>query len=94
MNLPSLLQPLFRNYRPETIDPGRHKKMIIKTVLSRGTWEQVCWVLRHYGPVEVRQVFREDYFGRQSLPEPARRLWGLVFLVQEEHSSSSSPRPG
>lgn len=91
MNLPALLQPLFRNYQAETIDPRRHKKMIIKTVLARGTWEQVRWVLRHYGPVEVRQVFRDDYFGRQSLPEPARRLWGLVFLDEGERSSSPGP---
>jgi len=92
MSLPALLKPLFLNYVAETIDPRQHKKLIIKTVLARGTWDQVRWVLHHYGSAEVRQVFREDYFGLQSLPEPARRLWGLIFLGEGERSTP--PEPG
>lgn len=41
MPLPDFLAGLFRNYRRETIDLEKHCRMVVKTVLARGTWEQV-----------------------------------------------------
>ncbi|MEW6174024.1 MAG: hypothetical protein AB1510_13360 [Bacillota bacterium] len=80
MKLPVFLAGLFRNYAAETIDTEKHAGMIIKTVLAYGTWEQIMWLFEYYGVERVRAVFREDYYGLRTLPESARRLWGLVFL--------------
>lgn len=80
MPLPDFLAGLFRNYRRETIDLEKHCRMVIKTVLARGTWEQVLWLFDYYGPEEVREIFREDYYGLRTLPEPTRSLWELVFV--------------
>ncbi|TDA67464.1 MAG: hypothetical protein D9V47_10375 [Clostridia bacterium] len=80
MPLPDFLADLFRNYRPETIDLEKHCRMVIKTVLARGTWEQVLWLFDYYGPERVREIFLQDYYGLRTLPEPTRSLWELVFV--------------
>ncbi|MDN5348311.1 MAG: hypothetical protein PWP65_1875 [Clostridia bacterium] len=87
MAVPSFLEGLFRNYDPQSIDVEKHAEMIIKAVLSRGTWEQVKWIFEQYGVQKVREVFLKDYYGLRTLPESTRRLWELVFVQEprQEH---------
>lgn len=80
MKLPAFMTGLFKNYAPESIDTEKHFKMIIKTVLSYGTWDQIIWLFDHYGVEKVKTVFIEDYYGLRTLPESTRRLWELVFV--------------
>lgn len=80
MKLPAFIAPLFKNYIVETIDTEKHFKMIIKTVLAYGTWEQIMWLFDHYRVEKVRSVFLQDYYGLRTLPETTRRLWELVFV--------------
>lgn len=92
MRLPDFFTDLFRNYDFDTIDDEKHYKMIIKTVLSRGTLEQITWLFQHYGKGKVREVFREDYYGLRTLPEATRSLWELAFIekpLQEDNSRAS-----
>ena len=88
MKLPFSFAPLFHNYIFETIDMEKHCKFIIKTVLARGTWEQIMWLFEFYGAKKVQEVFLEDYCTLQELPESTRKLWELVFVkepLQEEN---------
>jgi len=78
--LPESFRPLFHNYIFESIDPATCAEMIICTALSRGSWEQVEWLFDQFGTAKVREVFRRDYYGLQSLPEPTRNLWQLIFV--------------
>jgi hypothetical protein len=78
--LPSFLEGLFKNYDPQTLDVEKHAGMIIKAVLSRGTWEQVKWVFEEYGVQKVKEVFLGDYYGLRTLPESTQSLWELVFV--------------
>lgn len=92
MKLPSSFAPLFHNYVFDTIDADRHAGFVIKTVLARGTWEQIMWLFEYSGAEKVREVFLDDYYGLQTLPESTRRLWELLF-VDDGDPSRQKPRP-
>ena len=89
MAIPSFLEGLFKNYDPHTLDVEKHAEMIIKAVLSRGTWEQVKWVFEQYGVQKVREVFLRDYCGLRTLPESTRSLWELVFVEEPQQEPDS-----
>lgn len=88
MRMPEALASLFPNYDIETLDLESQAPLIIRTVLARGSWDQIMWLFERYGYTKVQEIFREDYYGLRSLPEPTLRLWELVFidepLSQEE----------
>ncbi|WP_371413954.1 DUF6922 domain-containing protein [Moorella sp. Hama-1] len=80
MKLPEDLTHLFGNYDISTLDLENHAPLIIKTVLARGRWEQVLGLFKYFGYKKVQEVFRDDYYGLRSLPEPTLRLWELYFI--------------
>ena len=80
--LPPSIQPLFHNYHTDSIDVRRHKKLVILTVLTGGTWEQDQWVARTYGLKAIEEVVREDLDGCQTLPRPVANYWSVVLWGQ------------
>ncbi len=88
MKLPDSLSSLFKNYVFESIDDEKHSALVIKTVLSRGSWEQIMWLFQHYGREEVGEVFLDDYYGLRTFPESTRRLWELLFVEQPTRDGS------
>lgn len=80
MSLPASLERLFANYEPGAIDLSRHRDLIVRTVLSRGTWDEIKWLFRHYGRAVVGDIFRKDYHGLRTLPKPTLRLWETLFV--------------
>ncbi|HHY65876.1 MAG TPA: hypothetical protein GX517_01525 [Alicyclobacillus sp.] len=76
--IPKFLWPLFHNYVPESIDPVRNWKFVIKTVMVTGTWEQVEWVAQTYGRDRFEQVVREDLEGNRELPRPVANFWSIA----------------
>ncbi|HHW41661.1 MAG TPA: hypothetical protein GXX19_11065 [Syntrophomonadaceae bacterium] len=87
MRLPDFFSPLFRNYDIQKIDLEEQKKMIVKTTLTRGTWEQIRWLFRYYGLETIKEVFLDDFNGLRELPEPVINLWGLLFLDEEAYKN-------
>ena len=85
MRLPERFKPLFRNYDFNTLDTEKHRGLIIKTVLTRGTWEQIEWLFEFYGFDGVKEVFLKDFYEIQELPEAVICLWGLLFLDEKEY---------
>jgi hypothetical protein len=85
MKLPDSFKRLFRNYNFQKIDTEKHDKMIIKTTLVLGTWEQILWLFEFYGKNKIGDVFREDLNGLRELPEPVVNLWGLLFLDEQQN---------
>lgn len=71
---------LFRNYQPSSVDPERESQLVIKTVLTSGTWEQILWLFRRYGRERVRQMVLEDDAGLRSLPDSVLVFWRNIFL--------------
>lgn len=80
MSLPDFLAPLFHNYIFEAIDGQKSYKFVIKTVLTYGDWEQIEWLFECYGAKRVGEVFKDDYYGLQTLPAPSRKLWEIAFI--------------
>ena len=70
VKLPESFRPLFRNYLFDGIDPDRCPEMVVRTVLSRGTWEQVGWLFDHFGTATVREIFLHDYYGLRACRNP------------------------
>lgn len=89
MQLPDYFERLFRNYNFQKIDTEEHAKMIIKTTLVLGTWEQILWLFEFYGKDKIGDVFREDLRGLRELPEPVVNLWGLLFLDDQQNIDES-----
>lgn len=85
MKLPAFLNQLFRNYALNHLDTEEHAELVIKTVLTRGTWEQIMWLFDYYGLNKVKEVFLKDFYGLRELPEPTVNLWGLLFLEEKEY---------
>ena len=78
----SRLEPvenLFRNFHVETLEPDRDAGLIIRTVLTFGSWEQIEWLFATYGWQQVGAVVREDLLGLRTLPESVRVFWANVF---------------
>ena len=85
MRLPEDFKPLFRNYEFDLLDTDKHASLIIKTVLTRGTWEQIEWLFKFYGFDRIKEVFLEDLHGLRELPLPVIFLWGTIFMEWEDY---------
>lgn len=88
MNRLQPVENLFRNFRVETLDPDRDAGLIIRTVLTFGSWEQIEWLFSAYGWGHVGKVVRDDLHGLRELPESVRQFWVKVFYP---HTTSSAP---
>ena len=92
MNLPAQMEHLFANYQAGAVDPDKHPGLVIRTVLARGTWDQVKWLFRYYGKDAVGEAFRKDYYGLRTLPKPTLRLWETLFIEHVERTSDPLDR--
>ena len=78
--IPKKLQSALWSYDLKTLNPKRHKNLIITQVLNFGTWEQVRWLLKHYRKMicakrlesPQRGVWRADSLS----------YWMLMFDIQ------------
>ena len=48
MSIPDLIKPLFKNYDTSVMDPDRSAELIVLTVLTRGTLEQISYLFTMY----------------------------------------------
>lgn len=76
------VEALFRNHRLETLQPDRDAPMIIRTVLTYGTWEQIEWLFSQFEWARVRAVVLDDICGMRVLPESIRAFWANVFAPE------------
>ena len=83
---------LFRDVRPEHVDPEVHAAFVIARVLDYGTVRSVGALLRYYGPDRIRAFFRDggaDRLSRRTVP-----LWAAFLkLTADECIPRSSHRP-
>ena len=84
MALPKEIAPLFKNYDTTVMDLQQSAELIVLTVLTRGTLEQIALLFELYRTDRIQMIFRKDYEGLRTLPAPTVSLWGLIFLSEEE----------
>lgn len=73
--LPESVVRLCWDVDPETIDPRRDRDYLMERVMSRGTWEAMCWLRASYD-VEVLRDFMERRGARLSPRD--RAYWSLI----------------
>lgn len=83
MRLPRSMERLFPGYVFESLDDEAHRDIVIKEVLTYGTWDEVGWLFRRYGEAGVRRAFLADYEGPRTLPRSVVALWELLFVDAE-----------
>lgn len=76
--MPDFIQPLFHNYEVSSVDLYRDWRLVIKTVMQGGNWEQIQWVANFYGREKFEQVLREDLDGNQTLARPVANFWSVL----------------
>jgi hypothetical protein len=57
--LPLSFKPFFWSYKFSSIDPKKHKKIIILNTINYGRWEHWQWILKNYGKEEVKKIIEE-----------------------------------
>lgn len=75
MTVPVDIANLVWNYDTRSLSP----EVVIRTVLLRGSWDQIVWLFGFYGLETVKEKIEQDYFGYRSLPVSIRVFWGNVF---------------
>lgn len=96
--IPDAVARLLWDLDVATVDPDLHRAVIFERVMSRGTWEAMCW---------LRGRYTREQIGAYVLGEGARRVpprdlayWALVAGVEPppstsgEQTSPSRPRGG
>lgn len=74
--LPERLRPFFWDYRFSQLSLGKDRDLIIRRLLSNGSWEAVSWLRRQVGDEELRE-WLISHRGRGLSPRQLR-FWGVL----------------
>lgn len=74
--LPERLRPFFWDYRFSQLSLGKDRDLIIRRLLSNGSWEAVSWLRRQVGDQELRE-WLISHRGRGLSPRQLR-FWGVL----------------
>jgi len=74
--LPPYVRKLFWEYRKGDVTWSKHRRFIIKRILSHGEWSAVVWLRKNTTDEELRHWFAETK-GR-ALDPPKLRYWELI----------------
>jgi hypothetical protein len=85
--LPESVRRLFWDVDPEAIDLERHRDYVMERVMSRGTWDAMCWLRARYSLQEIA-----EFLGRNAarLTPRDRAYWSLI----SGHSAAQEPGGG
>jgi hypothetical protein len=75
MVLPVVVQRLFWDVDPATIDIEHHRSYVMERVMTRGTWVAMQWLLATYA-IEAIRAFVEE--AQSTLPPNVLAFWALV----------------
>lgn len=75
-SLPQNLKPYFWDYSFSKLSLNKDRELIIRRVLSNGSWETVLWLRKKIGDENLRQWLMAHQ-GRGLSPRQLR-FWGLV----------------
>lgn len=75
--LPKYLRSFFWDYPFESLSLVKDRDLIIRRLLSSGSWDAVCWLRRRIGDQELRDWII-SHQGRGLTPRQMR-FWGLLY---------------
>lgn len=83
--LPVILKPFFWSYDFASLNPEKHKKLIVGQVLNFGTKEATDWLFSHYSKKTVADTASTIPLGAWNKKSLA--LWKLVLDIDPEERS-------
>ena len=75
--LPEQLRPLFWDYVFSQLSLVKDRDLIIRRVLSNGSWDAVCWLRKRFGDRQLREWLIVHH-GR-GLTVRQLRFWGVLY---------------
>jgi len=60
----------------ESIDADRDRRLILERVMTRGTWDAMCWLRQRYSAGEIAEFLRSDAARNLSPRDVA--YWSLI----------------
>lgn len=83
--LPERLRPFFWDYRFSQLSLGKDRDLIIRRLLSNGSWEAVSWLRRRVGDPEIR-AWLISHRGRGLSPRQLR-FWEVLLELPSRQVS-------
>jgi hypothetical protein len=80
--LPKQFRPLFWDHRFSRISIANDQDLIIRRILSIGSWDAVCWLRNEIGDESLRE-WLISHNGRGLTPRQLR-FWGLIYDLPVE----------
>ncbi len=80
--LPDFVRSLFWEYDDESLDWDRARDLIVRRVLSEGSWRAVMWLRSCVGDAELRRWI-EAHEGRPLSPQQLR-FWELILDLPQD----------
>lgn len=84
--LPVLLRPLFWDYPFEQLTWESDRELVIRRILSQGSWSAIEWLRKQLGDVELRR-WLIDHRGRGLSPRQLR-FWSLLLGVPRQQTNA------
>ncbi len=83
-DLPKSLAAFFQEYDFHTLDPDRHRDLIIERTLSAGNVTELRWLFKRYPRADIRRWVQQR--GAARLPRRRFNLWRTVLNIDKfEH---------
>jgi len=89
--LPILLKPLFWSYDFKSLDPEKHRQIIVGQILNYGTKEATDWLFSHYGRDTVSQTASNLPLGAWN--KKSLSMWKLVLGINPQKRSIKFTQP-
>jgi hypothetical protein len=77
--LPESLRPFFWDYRFSNLSLPDDKDLVIRRILSQGSWQAVRWLRKEIGDTELRE-WLISHQGRGLSPRQLR-YWELIYAL-------------
>jgi hypothetical protein len=75
--LPEQLRPIFWDYEFSQLSLAKDRDLIIRRVLSNGSWDSVRWLRKRLGDHELREWL--IVHGGRGLSARQLRFWGMLY---------------
>ena len=75
--LPKSLRPYFWDYSFSSLSLLEDKELIIRRLLTNGSWDTICWLRKQIGDQELRDWLLA-HKGRGLSPRQLR-FWGVIY---------------
>ena len=78
--LPDYLAPLFWDVELSSVDPERHRAMVIERALELGDDRAIAWLVRSYPATTIAEVVRSSL----CISRNTANLWSIVLGIPRE----------